>query len=580
MNGAAWSGDMLHYELAAKKRRKLLYVRHMGYNAIRQEGTLEAKRFYEWTDELGILVLGGYACCSHWESPANGERVRVENGKRLRLWQWNNAKRAIARDSLWSQLYKTAGHASFLAWFNGSDFPPKYGQVEADYDRIYASIFNQKRRPQVGYDQVIPFASSFSRRSLFGPSGTKMSGPYEHVPPIYWYSKGPRHTAGAAFGFNTEHGPGISIATAATLGDLDPALDITPAATRVPFGLCRAPGRTRSFALKQCTGTPAFAGGRPFFSALCRRYGKPATMGDFVRRVQFQNYEDHRAMNEAHGRNRHRSAFGHVYWMGMNGWPSLRWNLFDYYLRTGGTFYGAKKGNAPLHVSYSYDDDSVWLVNRTQRPARGLTVEVQAFDRAAGLLTRRTLGPLTVSANASAPSRFTLPKAALFADAQSRLSGPPPDTIYVVLSLRGADGRLVSRNVYWLSRSRDVLAARRSDNKAWAYAKMSSTATYTDLQRTTNSRPDIIAVQPFKPGPKMTLGDAYLTGYRVVLRNPSERDLSLFWKIIPVHDGKTDEVRFQLWSDNFVTLLPSEQRAFTVLVDKAWAGKLDFSVTR
>lgn len=37
-------------------------------------------------------------------------------------------------------------------------------------------------------------------------------------------------------------------------------------------------------------------------------------------------------------------------------WPSNMWHLFDYYLQTGGAFFGAKKANAqPLHLLYSYD---------------------------------------------------------------------------------------------------------------------------------------------------------------------------------------------------------------------------------
>ena len=38
-----------------------------------------------------------------------------------------------------------------------------------------------------------------------GPSGVKMNGPYDWVPPSYWFVDRQR---GGAYGFNTETGPG------------------------------------------------------------------------------------------------------------------------------------------------------------------------------------------------------------------------------------------------------------------------------------------------------------------------------------------------------------------------------------
>ena len=60
-----------------------------------------------------------------------------------------------------------------------------------------------------------------------------------------------------------------------------------------------------------------------------------------------------------------------IYWMLNNHWPSFFGNIFDYYLRPGGAYYGAKKGLQPLSVvfdSYATGDHTqahVTLVNQT-----------------------------------------------------------------------------------------------------------------------------------------------------------------------------------------------------------------------
>ena len=60
-----------------------------------------------------------------------------------------------------------------------------------------------------------------------------------------------------------------------------------------------------------------------------------------------------------------------IYWMLNNHWPSFFGHLFDYYLRPGGAYFGAKKGLRPLSVvfdSYAtgdHDQANITVVNQT-----------------------------------------------------------------------------------------------------------------------------------------------------------------------------------------------------------------------
>ncbi len=78
-------------------------------------------------------------------------------------------------------------------------------------------------------------------------------------------------------------------------------------------------------------------------------------------------YDSERAMFEAYSRNKYNST-GVIQWMLNSAWPSLIWQLWDYYLQPAGGYYGVKKACEPLHVMYSYDDRSVEVVNSTYQP--------------------------------------------------------------------------------------------------------------------------------------------------------------------------------------------------------------------
>jgi len=86
-----------------------------------------------------------------------------------------------------------------IAWLYGSDFapPPKV-------ERLYLQIMQQEDWPNPS------ISSAGARTTTVGSSGVKMTGPYEYVPPSYWFVDTKR---GGAYGFNTETSPGPAIPT-------------------------------------------------------------------------------------------------------------------------------------------------------------------------------------------------------------------------------------------------------------------------------------------------------------------------------------------------------------------------------
>ncbi len=138
-----------------------------------------------------------------------------------------------------------------------------------------------------------------------------------------------------------------------------------------------------------------------------------------------------------------------IYWMLNNHWPSFFGNIFDYYLRPGGAYFGAKKGLRPLSVvfdSYATGDHSqanVMLVNQTPQEATHLRARVRVYDLQGRVREDRTSDEMTV-ASGSAATAITLPRVAR----DSRV-------FFVRCELLDRDGKVVGDNVYWQSQLND-----------------------------------------------------------------------------------------------------------------------------
>ena len=114
-------------------------------------------------------------------------------------------------------------------------------------------------------------------------------------------------------------------------------------------------------------------------TALNARYGTATGLEDYVLKAQLMNYEGIRAMFEAYSRNKYTST-GVIQWMLNNAWPSIIWHLYDYYLRPGGGYFGAKRAMESLHPLYAYDDHSVYVVSSQYEDVRGLKLTTKIYN--------------------------------------------------------------------------------------------------------------------------------------------------------------------------------------------------------
>ena len=289
--GGGWASDMLLRPVPDRVDAQLMYVRDLGLNTVRLEGKLETDHFYDETDRLGILVLPGWMCCDHWQK--NGD--------------WSQEDDEVAAASMRDQAQRLENHPSVMGFMIGSDTEPPDDIAARYLDALH----------DAGWALPVLASASQGGTELTGPTGVKMTGPYDWVPPGYWYDpRGP----GAAFGFNTETSAGASIPELDSLRRM-----LTAEEARA---LWSQPSMPQAHA---GTGASQFNDFAIFHRAMAARLGSPTSLSDFVRKAQMMQYENERAMFEAFSGNRPVST-GLIQWMLNNAWPSLHWNLFDWYL--------------------------------------------------------------------------------------------------------------------------------------------------------------------------------------------------------------------------------------------------------
>ncbi len=500
IRGGGYSSDMMLRYDPKNMDDQLRYVQDMGLNTVRLEGKLEPEDLFDQADRKGILIMAGWCCCDHWEH-----------------WsKWSEADYQIAKESLISQIYRLRSHPSLVMWLNGSDNPPP-----PDVEQMYLDVEKQALWPNPVVSSATAKPAGYS-----GTSGVKMTGPYEYVAPSYWLVNSPDRPSpaqcnvggcGGAYGFNTETSPGPAVPPIESLQKFLPKDHMWPIDDYWNYH----------------AGGGAFKDIHVFTDALNARYGKADNVQDYAFKSQLMAYEGIRAMYEAYSRNKYTST-GVIQWMLNNAWPSMIWHLYDYYLRPGGGYFGAKTAMQPLHPVYGYDDRSISLVSSQYDDASSLKLTAKVYNLD---MSEKFSKEETVNAAADSTNKvFTLPE----------IQGLSP-TYFLRLTVQDSTGKVVGSNFYWLSTSPETLDWEKSN---WYTTPTKTYADFTALSQLPKVKLNVTSTSERK-------GDEGIT--RVKLQNPS-KDLAFFVRL-KVDKGKGGEEILPVgWEDNYISLLPGEQR--------------------
>ncbi len=525
IRGGGWAPDLLLRASSERMDTQFRYMRDLGLNTVRLEGKLESQAFYDMADKYGIFVMAGWCCCDMWE----------------RWNEWGNEQYRIAQASQRDQTRLMRNHPSMLVWLNGSDNPP-IPAVESMYLRVEKEML---------WPNPTLSSASATATTITGPSGVKMTGPYDYVPPNYWLTD---TKFGGAWGFNTETSPGPAIPPPASLHKFLPSDKLWP--QNEVWGFHEGGERFQTLTF--------------YNTSLEHRYGAPTDLNDFVRKAYAMDYEGERAMFEAYARNKFNST-GVVQWMLNNAWPSLIWHLYDYYLVPAGGYYGTRKATEPVHVMYSYDDRSVAVVaDNTSLSRVKVTAAIYNFDGTQKWSQNETVDVTRDKATVA----FVVPRPAELSP-----------TYFLKLVAFENNGKVASENFYWLSTQSDEMDWQKTRDTAVtpqsAYADMTALQQLAPVvlrvQSKSASSPcaTLFAVKPAAGATTPPVTSSECEGgflyQQLTVSNPTKTLAFMVHLRLVKPDG--EDVVPVFFDDNFVSLLPGESRTIGVRYRAADLGK-------
>ncbi len=502
IRGGGWTDDIfLNYD-PIKLEAQVDYAKQMNLNTIRLEGFWgNNEDLYNLCDKKGILLMVGWSCQWEW-TKLFGKKTHERYGG-ITLPEDIQLVANYWKD----QVKWFRNHPSVFVWLMASDLIP-----HPDLEKKYHEILNSE-------DSTRPFLISAATRKseISGMSGVKMNGPYDYVPPVYWYTD---TTTGGAYGFNTETGPGPQVPPVESIKKFIPENHLWPIDS-VWFFHC---------------GGNVFCTLARYTEAMDKKLGKANNLEEYCRKAQLLNYDGVRAMFEAFVVNRY-NATGIIQWMYNSAWPKLWWQLFDYYLMPNSAFYGTRKACEPLHLIYNYGKKNVILANISDKDYNDLKAKVTVYNLdLKKVFSKEYYLSVTQDENKSVCSLNELTGLTI--------------AYFVDLRLTDKNGKEISNNFYCLSIKEDVLDYSKNE---WY---VTPTKEHGDLTLL-NSIPEATVITK----------DSYSikddkTNFSIEVKNTSQ-NLALLVNLNLRDKNSGNSILPIFFDDNYFSLLPNEKRTIT-----------------
>ena len=497
VKGAGWTDDIFLRNSDERNAQEVAYVKDMNMNTIRFEevwGT--SQNIYDECDRQGVLALVGWSC--HWEWEVYTGKPNDRNGCISSPEDIELIAQSWRDQILWLR-----NHPSIICWYAASDMLPRPA-LEQRYLDILAEIDDRPYTVHAGS----------AKSSLSGPAGMKMWGPYEWQAPYYWYSE---EAKGNAVGFNTETGIGAQFPVYESLVKFIPEDQLWPVGDAYDY--------------HTTTSRDALHDLSELKMVIDKRHGGATDLADFIRKAHFIDYEGTRAMVEAHRVNVPRST-GIIQWMLNSAWPSLYWQMYDWYLVPTSAYWSVKKGCTPQQLIYNYANNTVYAVN-DEKADMSLTAEMTVYGLD-GSVVGETSSAVEMPMGCSVPV-FEVP-------AVEKVG-------FVFLTLTDASGNVVARNEYVLPEVKD-----KHDwtKYRWWRTQLESYADFSPLNG--------LAAADVKASMVRTA-----EGLEVTLENKSS--VVAFFVRMALKDAEGEYVVPAYWSDNLVSLAPGQSLTFTCTAD-------------
>ncbi|MCG8309574.1 MAG: glycoside hydrolase family 2 [Cytophagales bacterium] len=514
-----WVDDLFLRYMPEKDAAQIRYVKEMNMNALRFEGVWgNNHHIYDLCDRNGILLMVGWSC--QWEWPDYlglplvvpedyDESMTIAESTEMSGVKLTSKEEDLLNEYLKHQVKWLRNHPSIYCWAVGSDAMPK-----PRLESLYRETLDQ-------YDETrsLLISAGEFESEISGPSGMKMLGPYEYVPPVYWFED---KKWGGAYGFNSETGPGPQIPPIESIKKMIPEAHLWPPANKM---------------WNYHSGRKDFNSVKVYLKALNNRYGEPKDLEELALKAQLMNYEAIRPMFEAHVINRPTTT-GVVQWMLNSPWPEMYWQLYDYYLMPTGAYFGTQKSGQPSTLIYNYDDNNVYASNDAPNAIKDHKALITIYD-----INSNTMLNEEIAVNLSSDETIKLTDLPPLKDAGK--------VCFLDLQLVNGSSETVSDNFYWLSTKKDLLDW---PNTVWYYTPQKQYADFTAVN--SMDKVDIsVEKEIVRRGEEWEL--------HVTVTNPSDK-LVFFVELMATKKSDGSSILPVFWSDNYISLAPGKSKTLNL----------------
>jgi len=489
--GGAWVPDMMLNRDSLRYDNELHLCRNANVNLVRiwGGGIGETDDFYESADRYGMMVWQDFWVTGDTHGEFKGSKDYPLQGD-------------IFVRNIVSTILRIRNHPSLLVWTGGNEGHARKELYDAMRDNV-ATL--DGTRP------FIPSSSGFAKQ----PAGWRGSWPDDK--PAAVYSSGPYSWQDAAqyyklvnrgrdWLFKDETG----IPSQPPYASLPKIISNLIPDSSLPYPLNNTWGYHDA-----CTGNGHY---EVYYKAMADRYGTPTSMKDFSDKMQLINADGYRGIFEATAHKLNETG-GVMLWKLNAAFPSVMWQVYDWYLEPNAGYYFMQRACEPVHIQLNLDDSIIAVVNRTYQRQPNLIVNADVLDINGKVLFHQT-GKISLD---TTDVKEALPLSSAISKAEG--------VVFIVLHLSDAKGNTISRNVYWMQPKHD----------------------YTSLlqMKSANVKTKLISVAKEK------------TNYKYTLRftNTSEQ-LAFF--INPQLVLNDEEIMPCFWAQNYFSLTAHESITVTV----------------
>jgi mannosylglycoprotein endo-beta-mannosidase len=260
------------------------------------------------------------------------------------------------------------------------------------------------------------------------------------------------------------------------------------------------------------------------------KYGKAKSAADFAMKAQLVNYDQYRGLAEGFTSHMWDWYTGFIIWKTQNPWTAMRGQMYDYYLDPNACLYGLHNGSAPFHIMYNPINGNIMVANNTFKARRSMMMVVKTYDMQGkeNLLTQ-----VFADINANTVKKYFSVKGSV--DKLAAKEG-----VFLSLQLLDEDKKVITDNTYWIPDSKGA---------------------FSGLQKMKTEELSVKA-KYLKPG-----------RVEVTLVNKQNSVLAFFNRVSLVDADSKARILPAFYSDNYITVLPGEEKKVIVEYNAAANNK-------